>query len=386
VAPQVVAGLARDRGERQRDERADDAVDLRSGEQREDHQQRVDAQRVAEDLRRDDMPLDLLQRDEQEPDPQRRERIGEQRDQHRRQGAEERADERHELHHGEEQREGEGVGPAVGEDPQHAEDVEPDPRAGAHRDAEQQLPAHVARDGALDAGRVVVLGGAVPGRHHPPHDGPDALAVEQPVDGQHEDEDEREAGGHDRREQVGPERHDVGGAADHPVAQGLQGGLALLGDLDVDALAVEVALQVVEVRVGRVHDPGDVVAEGRELVGGRRGQHRAGPAEHREERQDHQRDGHGARHPAALHDRHERVEDQRDHARDDEQPEDLAGGARQDPQREHGQRQHDELDPARDDDGRGHRRLGRRRRLGRAELVDGWLVGHLAPREAEYAP
>ena len=61
MAAQVDDGLAQDRRDRQREQRADDPVDLAAEQQREDHEQRVDAQRVAEDLRRDDVALDLLQ-------------------------------------------------------------------------------------------------------------------------------------------------------------------------------------------------------------------------------------------------------------------------------------------------------------------------------------
>ena len=69
-------------------------------------------------------------------------------------------------------------------------------------------------------------------------------------------------------------------------------------------------------------------------------------------------DGERARQPGALHERDERVEDQRDDGRDDEQQQDDARGVRERVEREHAERQHDELHPARDD----HRR-GRRRRL-----------------------
>ena len=51
---------------RQRDQRAGDAVELVADQQREDDQDRVDPQRDAEHLRRDDVALELLQRDEQQ--------------------------------------------------------------------------------------------------------------------------------------------------------------------------------------------------------------------------------------------------------------------------------------------------------------------------------
>ena len=62
---------------------------------------------------------------------------------------------------------------------------------------------------------------------------------------------------------------------------------------------------------------------------------------------------------APLEEHDERVEDQRDDPRGDEDQQDGAGGARHHPQRQHADRQHDELHPARNDDrlGSGRRRL-----------------------------
>jgi len=61
MAAQVDRGLARHRGQRQRDQRAEHAVDLGAEKQGEDDQQRVDAQRAAEDLRRDDVVINLVE-------------------------------------------------------------------------------------------------------------------------------------------------------------------------------------------------------------------------------------------------------------------------------------------------------------------------------------
>ena len=61
--------------QRQRDERAREAVDLPAGEQPEDDEQRVQPQRVAHHVRDDDVPLDLVDAEEEQRDPDRRERI-----------------------------------------------------------------------------------------------------------------------------------------------------------------------------------------------------------------------------------------------------------------------------------------------------------------------
>ena len=89
---QVDDGLAQHRRDRERHERADEAVDLAAEQQREDDEQRVEAQRAPEDVRRHDVALELLQGDEQQRDPERHQRVLDERDDHRRRGAEDRAD------------------------------------------------------------------------------------------------------------------------------------------------------------------------------------------------------------------------------------------------------------------------------------------------------
>ena len=98
-------------------------------------------------------------------DPDRGQRVVEQRDDDRRQRAEERPDERDELHEPEEGAEGERVGLALREDAEHAEDPQRQARARAHDQAEEQLAADVAGDRALHARREVVLARAVARRH-----------------------------------------------------------------------------------------------------------------------------------------------------------------------------------------------------------------------------
>ena len=62
---------AADREQRQRDQRADQAVDVRAGEQAEDHEQRVQPQRAPHHLRHDDVALDLVDAEEEQHDPDR---------------------------------------------------------------------------------------------------------------------------------------------------------------------------------------------------------------------------------------------------------------------------------------------------------------------------
>jgi hypothetical protein len=143
---------------------------------------------VAEDLRRDDVALELLQADEQEHHPEGAQRILEQRDRDGRDRAEDRADERDQLHHAEEDAERERVGPSVGEDADDAEYPERDAGGRTHDHAERELPADVARYRPLHARRVVVERRAVPGRQQPPHERADLARVDEQVDGDHEDQ------------------------------------------------------------------------------------------------------------------------------------------------------------------------------------------------------
>src|SRR3954466_10211675 len=66
---------AADREQRQRHERAWQAVDLPAGEEAEDDEQRMEPQRAPHHLRDDDVPLDLVDDEEQQRDPDRRRRV-----------------------------------------------------------------------------------------------------------------------------------------------------------------------------------------------------------------------------------------------------------------------------------------------------------------------
>src|SRR6202451_2655653 len=212
MTAEVDRRLAQDREDRQRYQRADQPVELQPEQQREDHEQRVDAQRVGEDLRGYDVPLDLLQADEQQDHPGGGDRVCEQRDEHGGQRGEDRGGGGHERHQPVEDGEHDRVLAPVGEDPEHAEQVQREPGGGAHHEAEQQLPADVARDRVLDERRVVVGVRTVAGGHRAAHELADGLAVEQQVDREHEHEHEVEDGGGRFGEQPAAEGGDLAGA------------------------------------------------------------------------------------------------------------------------------------------------------------------------------
>jgi hypothetical protein len=353
VAAEVDHGLARDRGQRQGDEGADEAVDLAAEQQREDHQQRVDPQRLREHVRGDDVALDLLQRREGDRQPQRVERLAaEQRDEHRRPGADRRADVRDQLCEAVPGAEEQRVRLAVREDAERAEHPQHQPRARAHDQREQHLAADVAEDGALDPGRVVVAVDAV---DHRPHAGADPLAVEQHVDADHDDQDQRQRGLDRRPQRVLGERHQLAGPLRQVLAERAERGLALVGDLDVDPVVVEPLLDIGERGVGVVDQVRHVVAEGRDLVGHRVGDQQDDRRQHRHHAEHHDQDGEAAGHVGAPQDAHERVQQQRDERADDEQQQDRAGGLEDDPQAEDGQRQQDQLYPPRDEQPLVHR-------------------------------
>ena len=165
-----------------------------------------------------------------------------------------------------------------------------------------------------------------------------------------------------RPEDLAAEVDDVARAADDLVLQRLQRGLALALDLDVDALAIEVGLQVGEPVVGVVDDPRHVVAELLRLVGDRVGQQHADADRRDQQAEVDDDDRQAARQTGArLQERHDRVEDQRDDAGDREGQQHDARRLGDEVQRDDEQRQRDELDPPRDDDlsgGGGVRRAG----------------------------
>ena len=108
--------------DRQSDQRADQPVDVRAREQPEDHEQRVEPQRAPHHLRHDDVTLDLVDAEEEQHDPDHRERMHDERVDHRRDRAEPRAEIGQHLgqrHPGAEEKR---VGVGAGQKPGDAED------------------------------------------------------------------------------------------------------------------------------------------------------------------------------------------------------------------------------------------------------------------------
>jgi hypothetical protein len=326
VLAEVHDALAHDGGQRQREECAREAIEPAPHQEREDDQQRIDPQRLREDGRRHDVALDLLQRGEHDGQPDRVERVvAEQRDQHRRRTPDRRADVRDQLGDAVERSEHERVRLPVREDPERAHDPERDARAGPHDQREEQLPPDVAEDRALDTCRVVVLGRAVPARHHGAHDRADALPVEQHVDRQDDDQDEGDRALDQSGQRLAREGNELTRSFGHAGAERLECSLALLGELDVDALVVEPLLQVGERGVRVVDDPRDGVGELRRLVADRLGKHRDDTADDEDQREEDAQHGHAARKASALEHHHERVQQQRDERGHDEDQGDRAG-------------------------------------------------------------
>jgi len=106
-----------------------------------------------------------------------------------------------------------------------------------------------------------------------------------------------------------------------------------------------------------VHEAGDVVLEGRRLVGHRVGEQEAEPGQAGEQRHHHHGHRGAARQPRPPQQHDDRVQQQRDQPGDDEEQDDAAGGVEDAVKTEDRERQQHHLHPARDD----HRLAARRR-------------------------
>ena len=134
---------------RQRDEHARQPVDLAAGEQPEDHEQRMQSQRVPHHLRDHDVALDLVDREEEQHDPDGRQRVDDQRVEDGRDRAEPRAEVGDQLGDGDPRAEEERVRLEARRQPtDRAEQPQPDARARADDRRHEQLALHVAADRA----------------------------------------------------------------------------------------------------------------------------------------------------------------------------------------------------------------------------------------------
>ena len=305
-----------------------------------------------EHVRRHDVALDLLQRGEGDQQPHRVERLAaEQRDQHRRGGADRRPDVGDQLGErvpgAEEQR----VRLAVGEDPERPEDPQQDPRARAHDQREEQLAADVADHRALDARRVVVLRRPARARHDRAQVRADPLAVEQHVDADHDDQDQRQRRLDERAQRVLGERDELAGALGQVLAERAAAPSEPSSEICTSTplssshccTSSSVALAS-STSVGTLSRNADTwsatgLASTRPIVPSTQTS-----AEHHDQHRDPARDARAAQQ------RDERVQQQRDEPADDEQQQHRAGGLEHAPQAEDRQRQEHELHPPGDDD------------------------------------
>src|SRR5438067_3826919 len=183
------------REQRQGDEDSRKAVELAARQQAEDHEQRMEPQRAAHHLRHDDVSLELLDAEEEERDPERRERVLDEGVEHRRSRAEPRPDVGNELRHAGPGAECRRVLPAVRHQPEQPED--PKAHAATHADdqREEELALDVARHRLLhphDQPAATVR------REAPIHRVGQTLHVEQHVDGDDDDENRVEEERDDR--------------------------------------------------------------------------------------------------------------------------------------------------------------------------------------------
>ena len=135
--------LAAHREQRQRQQRPEDAVQLGAGDEREDHEQRMRAERLAHHARHDHVALELVHREVEETDPERRVGRVDRREDDRGDRAEDRADVRDDLGRHRPQAEDQRVRAAAGPDARQREDLDADAGARADQQRDRRLPAHV---------------------------------------------------------------------------------------------------------------------------------------------------------------------------------------------------------------------------------------------------
>ena len=128
-------------------------VQLAAREQAEDDEQRMQPQRVRHHVRDDDVPLDLVDEDEERRDPEDRDRVDDERVDRRRHRREPRADVGDHLDHRRPDPEQERVLLGARHEAEHAEQPHAEARARADDRREQDLPSHVAGERRLDPQR-----------------------------------------------------------------------------------------------------------------------------------------------------------------------------------------------------------------------------------------
>ena len=116
----------------------------------EDHEQRMGAERLAHHTRDDDVALELVDAEIEEPYPEGRRRRVDRRQDDRRQRSEDRADVRDDLRRSRPEAEDQGVLIAIGPDAGQRERVDAEPRARADQERDGDLASHIADQAFLD--------------------------------------------------------------------------------------------------------------------------------------------------------------------------------------------------------------------------------------------
>ena len=227
----------------------------------------------------------------------------------------------------------------VGEDPERAHDPERDARARAHDDREQELAPDVAEDGPLHACRVVVVRRAVARRHDPAHRRAYPLAVEQHVDGQHDDQDQRDRALDERREGLARERDELARALGER-APSVSSAVSPWRWTWMSMPFGPASPAGPQLRVGVVDDPGNGVGELETWSATGFASSAAIPPTTTIRREEDAQHRQPAREARALEHRHERVEQQRDERRDDEDEDDRTGRLEQQVRADDRQREH----------------------------------------------
>ena len=263
------------------------------------------------------------------------------------------------LDHGCPDAEQQGVAVGARDEAGAPEHPHADPGAEADHRRQDQLTPHVAGERLLDPVRQRQ---AVPGRKAAVDEPLEPLHVEQHVDRDHDDEDDVEERHDDRRRGSLGERDGVLRVGrDLARAEVVDPVRRLLLDLDaLEAVRVEPVLEPVDVLLGPRLPAGvrdghvlvDAVGRGAGLVDddapeGERDEGDGGGEEEEDEE-----DGDPTRQPHPLEVAHERVQQERDHSRDEEEEDDMAEEPRQHPHDEEQHGQADELNPARHPDRR----------------------------------
>jgi hypothetical protein len=182
----------RDAHARHGQQRARQLEQVLADDQREDHQHGVDLRRVADDLRVQEVRLELVDSDDPREHGDRGAHALREADRHDRDARQDRSEDRHERHHGGDDRQN---GPVF--EPEHPE---ADRREQPVHQADQKLAAHDAREPTIEAREELVEAIAIGAGHERAEEVDDPLARHHQVRREHQRDEEHEDAAADRRQ------------------------------------------------------------------------------------------------------------------------------------------------------------------------------------------